>query len=53
MVCLKNSGEYGGAGYGWRFSYSVRTNRMMNTKVITPHPLDLVPESAEISIKQE
>lgn len=39
MVCLNNRGEYGGAGYGWDFSYSVQTEEMHEPTVVPVTPL--------------
>ncbi|ETW04966.1 hypothetical protein, variant 3 [Aphanomyces invadans] len=38
MVCLNAHGEYGGAGHGWAFSYSVRTAGMANAAVVHVAP---------------
>ncbi|KAF0701206.1 Aste57867_8280 [Aphanomyces stellatus] len=39
MVCLNPRGEYGGAGHGWTFSYSVRTPTMATAQVVQVAPL--------------
>ncbi|KAH9124898.1 hypothetical protein AeMF1_004396 [Aphanomyces euteiches] len=39
IVCLNPQGEYGGAGYGWNFSYSVRTATMTSAQVVHVAPI--------------
>ncbi|CAH0492983.1 unnamed protein product [Peronospora farinosa] len=39
MVCLNRLGEYGGAGYGWEFEYSVQASWMLEPEVIHVSPL--------------
>ncbi|OQS07737.1 N(4)-(Beta-N-acetylglucosaminyl)-L-asparaginase [Thraustotheca clavata] len=41
MVCLNTKGEYGGAGYGWNFSYSVMTMGMQKALVVKVPPLQM------------
>ncbi len=41
MVCLNRLGEYGGAGHGWSFSYSVQTDEMNAPVVISVPPVAL------------
>ncbi|CAI5721265.1 unnamed protein product [Peronospora destructor] len=39
IVCLNRLGEYGGAGYGWEFEYSVQARWMSEPEVIHVSPL--------------
>ncbi|CAH0480339.1 unnamed protein product [Peronospora belbahrii] len=39
MVCMNRFGEYGGAGYGWEFAYSVQASWMSEPEVIHVSPL--------------
>jgi len=39
MVCLNRFGEYGGAGHGWNFSYSVQTSGMSEPTVVQVAPM--------------
>ncbi|KAL4154843.1 hypothetical protein PRNP1_006957 [Phytophthora ramorum] len=39
MVCLNRYGEYGGAGYGWDFAFSVQASWMSEPEVIHVTPL--------------
>ncbi|TMW66096.1 hypothetical protein Poli38472_003861 [Pythium oligandrum] len=41
MVCLNRLGEYGGAGHGWKFSYSVQTSDMEDPTVVPVDPIAL------------
>uniref|UniRef100_A0AAV1TXX0 Aspartylglucosaminidase n=1 Tax=Peronospora matthiolae TaxID=2874970 RepID=A0AAV1TXX0_9STRA len=43
MVCLNRFGEYGGAGYGWNFAYSVQTSGMPEPIVVHVTPLTHAP----------
>ncbi|OQR94799.1 N(4)-(Beta-N-acetylglucosaminyl)-L-asparaginase [Achlya hypogyna] len=40
IVCVNSHGDYGGAGMGWAFSYSVRTPAMATAAVVHVPPLD-------------
>ncbi|KAI9921509.1 hypothetical protein PsorP6_000526 [Peronosclerospora sorghi] len=42
MVCLNRLGEYGGAGYGWEFAYSVQASWMQKPEVIHVTPMSLL-----------
>lgn len=39
MVCLNRYGEYGGAGYGWDFAFSVQASWMAEPLVVRVTPL--------------
>lgn len=41
MVCLNRMGEYGGAGHGWGFSFTVQTTGMAQPQVVDVAPLSL------------
>lgn len=41
LVCLNKMGEYGAAGYGWDFSFSVQTSEMLTPQVVQVTPLAL------------
>ncbi|EQC29429.1 N4-(beta-N-acetylglucosaminyl)-L-asparaginase [Saprolegnia diclina VS20] len=42
IVCLNPAGVYGAAGFGWNFSYAVRTPGMEATHVISVDPIAVV-----------
>lgn len=39
MVCLNRRGEYGAAGHGWSFSYSVQTEGMHQPVIVDVPPM--------------
>jgi N4-(beta-N-acetylglucosaminyl)-L-asparaginase len=39
IVVADNQGNYGAAGWGWQFSYSVKTSEMSNVSVIKVDPI--------------
>lgn len=41
MVCLNRMGEYGGAGHGWSFSFTVQTTGMVQPQVVDVAPFSL------------
>ncbi|KAF1324006.1 Asparagine amidase, partial [Globisporangium splendens] len=41
MVCLNRMGEYGGAGHGWNFSFTVQATGMKEPKVMHVDPIAL------------
>lgn len=44
MVCLNRLGEFGGAGYGWDFAFTVQASWMSEPEVVHVTPLSLPRE---------
>lgn len=42
LVCLNYLGEFGGAGYGWNFTYTVQATWMSKPQVVHVAPLSLL-----------